>query len=119
MNYDYNGNLREEDRINIVASDIIIRYPQIRLEEAREIASLEGAISEEKNSDMEFNRLYNIIFVIQKDIKRLVPIYSDLVSFIHNHMNSDKIVYYCSVVGQIAKYLKKERDFPYLTEFAS
>ena len=61
MDFEYNGNLLEDDRINLVANEIVNKYSQISLEKAREAAMLEGKISDYKTINDELNRLYNIM----------------------------------------------------------
>ena len=117
MKYEYNGNLLEEDRINLVAKEIITKYPQINLNQAKEIAMLEGKISTDCNLDIMFNRLYNIMLVMNNDINLVKTIYSDLINILKNNQNDAKIDYYYNVTLEINNFLKKERDFPYLDEF--
>ena len=38
MKFEYNGNLLEEDRINLVVREIIDKYPQISVEKAKDAA---------------------------------------------------------------------------------
>ena len=63
MNFEYNGHLLENDRIALVAKEIVDYYPQISIEKAKEAAMLEGKISSKKTIDDEFNRLYNLMLV--------------------------------------------------------
>ena len=56
MDFEYNGNLLEDDRINLVANEIVNKYSQISLEKAREAAMLEGKISDYKTINDELNR---------------------------------------------------------------
>ena len=116
MKYEYNGNLIENDRINNVASDIISLYPEITINEANEIALLEGRISEDKNLDMQFNRLYNIMLVMQ-DNKNIVKVVArDLINILNDNKNDNNIKYYYNIAYQILRYLSNERDFPYIDE---
>ncbi len=117
MKYEYNGNLLEEDRINLVAKEIITKYPQINLKQAKEIAMLEGKISTDCNLDTRFNRLYNIMLVMNNDINLVKIIYSDLINILKNNQNDVKFDYYYNVALEINNFLKKERNFPYLDEF--
>ena len=57
MHFEYNGNLLEDDRINLVANEIVNKYSQISLEKAKEAAMLEGKISDSKTVNDELNRL--------------------------------------------------------------
>ena len=81
MNFEYNGNLLENDRIILVVKEIVDYYPQISLEKAREAAMLEGKISSEKAVDDEINRLYNLMLV-NSDNKNIVSqIYNDFLDY--------------------------------------
>ena len=103
MKYEYNGNLIENDRINNVASDIISLYPEITINEANEIALLEGKISEDKNLDMQFNRLYNIMLVMQ-DNKNIVKVVArDLIDILNDNKNDYNIKYYYNIAYQIIR----------------
>ena len=55
MMFEYNGNLLEVDRINLVAKEITDKYPQISIEKAKEAAMLEGKISSNKTVNDELN----------------------------------------------------------------
>lgn len=117
MKYEYNGNLLEDDRINLVANEIINKYPYININQAREIAMLEGKISTDKNIEIEFIRLYNIMLVMSNKKEFLTPIYEDLIELIANNKNDEKIDYYYNIALEIGHFLQNEREFPYLDEF--
>lgn len=117
MKFEYNGNLSEEDRIHNVIRDIVCKYPEISTDQAREIALLEGRISEDYNVQMNFNRLYNIMLVLNQDINLVKKVYLDLVSLLTNNRDDKRIEYYYNVTLEISKYLNYERDFPFLDEF--
>lgn len=117
MNYEYNGNLLEEDRINLVANEIIKKYPQIDINKAKEISMLEGKISTYKNLEMQFNRLYNIMLVL-KDNKSIVKtIYLDIIDLLSKNKSDHNIDYYYSISIKITDYLMNNGNFPYLDEF--
>lgn len=117
MRYEYNGNLLEEDRIDLVANEIINKYPMIDINKAREIAMLEGKISDNKSTEMEFNRLYNIMLVIKEDKNLVKTIYIDLVELLKNNKSDEKITFYSKIALEIVNYLIGDREFPYLDEF--
>ncbi|MGN0974274.1 MAG: hypothetical protein ACI4OT_05975 [Bacilli bacterium] len=117
MKYEYNGHLLEEDRINLVANEIITKYPQISFEKAKEIAMLEGRISITPNLDIKFNRLYNAIFVLQDDKIQAKNIYKDIVTLLNENEYNQNISYYCNITLEIANYLLNKRDFPLMNEF--
>lgn len=117
MKYEYNGNLLEGERINEVANDIITKYPQIKISQAREIAMLEGSISTDYNVDMAFNRLYNIMLVTSEDTNIVKRVFLDLLSLLSNNRDNKRIDYYYDVTVEISRFLKEEREFPFLEEF--
>ena len=114
MKYEYNGNLIENDRIALVANEIISKYNNITREEAEDIALLEGKISEDKNLDMQFTRLYNIMLVKQDDKNTVKLVYKDLIDILNANKADNNIKYYYDVLYQILRFLSKERNFPYL-----
>lgn len=117
MKYEYNGNLLEEDRINLVANEIISKYPQISFDKAKEAAMLEGGISTGKNIQIEFNRLYNIMLVLKSDLENVIFVYNDLVNLIKDNKDDKNINYYYNITLEIKNFLMKKREFPYLDEF--
>ena len=117
MKYEYNGNLLEEDRINLVSKEIMERYPNINISLARQVAMLEGKISTEKTTEMEFNRLYNILLLSNHNPISMKLVYADLISLIENNKQDPKINYYHAVLLEIYNYLQGQRDFPLLEEF--
>ena len=112
MKYEYNGNLLEGERINEVANDIISKYPQIKMRQAREIAMLEGSISTDYNVEMAFNRLYNIMLVMSDNINMVKKVYLDLVSLLSNNRDDKRIEHYYDVTLEISHFLREEREFP-------
>lgn len=117
MKYEYNGNLIEEERVNLVATEIVNKYQEITMEEAKSVARLEGSISTKKDVDMEFRRLYNILFIIQGDKKRMLTVYTNLVNLLKNNPNNERMDYYYAVTLEIRSFLIGQREFPYLSEF--
>lgn len=117
MKYEYNGHLLEDDRINLVANEIINKYPHINIDKAKEAAMLEGKISTAKTFEMEFNRLYNIMLVISDDKKSIKNIYLDLINLLNNNQFVEKNNYYHNIALEIALFLVDEREFPIFNEF--
>ena len=116
MEYKYNGNLLEEDRIDLVANEIIMKYPEININNAKEIAMLEGRISEDKNLEIQFNRMYNIM-MIEKDNSDIIKnVYSDLVDILKNNTSDDNFDYYYAITLEIGNYIMENREFPYMNE---
>ena len=55
MEFQYNGHLYEDERINLVAKEITNKYPFISIDKAKAVASLEGKIDIEKTPSLELN----------------------------------------------------------------
>ena len=119
MQYEYNGNLLEEDRINLVAKEIITTYPEIPIDKAKESAMLEGRISIDCNLEMVFTRLYNIMLIMSNDKSIVKKVYLDLFNILNVNVNQndEKIDYYYQVLEEIYNFLNCERTFPSLDEF--
>lgn len=116
MNFEYNGNLLENDRIVLVVKEIINCYPQISIEKAKEAAMLEGKISSKKTIDDEFNRLYNLMLV-NCDNKNIVSlIYKDFLDLIKNNkiMENNKYFY---LIEEINNYLQNKIEFPLSSDY--
>ena len=116
MDFEYNGNMIENDRIEMVALEIIKKYPQISIENARDIAMLEERISEDKNIKMQFNRLYNIMLIIKSDKTLVKLVCADLIDILKKTEDKVDLKYYFDVAFQILKYISDERSFPFLDE---
>ena len=117
MNYEYNGNLLEDERINLVANEIVNKYPQISFERAKEAAMLEGKISSPKTINDEFNRLYNIM-LINSDNKEIVKIvYKDLLEVLKNISIEEDRDNYINLIDGINEYLQNNDEFPFLSDY--
>lgn len=117
MKYEYNGHLLEEERVNLVAQEITNKYPKISYGKAKDIARLEDSISSEPSLKMEFNRLYNIIVVMQDDLGIVKKIFIDLTEVINKYKDDTNLKYYYDIMKELMGFIKKERLFPYLEEF--
>lgn len=117
MNYEYNGNLLEEDRINLVANEIINCYPQINIDQARQIAMLEGKISTDKNIEIEFTRIYNIMLIMNSDKLFLIKTYTDILDVLKKYSSDEKFDYYYNIAFAISNYIFGKGEFPLLNEF--
>lgn len=117
MNYEYNGNLLEEDRINLVVDDIINCYPQININQARQIAMLEGRISTDKNIEIEFIRIYNIMLVMNNDKCFLSEIYPNILNVLKKYSRDKRFDYYYNIAFEISNYIFGKGEFPLLNEF--
>ena len=117
MKFEYNGNLLEDERINLVASEIIAKYPQVSIEKAKEAAMLEGKISTViKTVNDELNRLYNIMLV-NSDNKNIVSlVYKDFLNILRTIDENDDNIY-INLVNGINDYLQNYSDFPFLSDY--
>lgn len=119
MDFEYNGNLEEKQRILQVAQEIISYYPEVTFERAKLIASLEEPITKNVDVIMYFKRLYNILFIVQQDKNISAKIYSEIIKvynlYLVSGLHDDTID---SIKSEITKYFNKERlDFPVISEF--
>lgn len=115
MKFQYNGHLNEVERINLVANEIIEKYPQINLETAKEAALFEGKISTDKTLNMELQRLYNIMLVNQLNKKSNIIVFKDYLSVLRNNYNSDINDIYYDIVDQIKRYFDTDAIFPIIS----
>ena len=112
MDFAYNGNLLEGDRIDLVANEIVNKYPQISLEKAKEAAMLEGKISNTKTVDDELNRLYNIMLVNSDDKEIVAIVYIDFLEVLKKSAIEKDSDNYIKLVDGINAYLHSNADFP-------
>ena len=116
MMFEYNGNLLEVDRINLVAREITDKYPQISIEKAKEAAMLEGKISSNKTVNDELNRLYNIMLVNCESKNIVTLIYKDFLKLLkEKHIEEDNNYIY--LVEGINNYLQNYAEFPFLSDY--
>ncbi len=115
MEFEYNGNLLEEERINLVANEIISKYPQINIDKAKEAAMLEGKISKNKNINDELNRLYNIMLVNSDNKNVVLLVYKDILDlFKNNNLEDNNYIY---LINGINDYLQGYAEFPLLSDY--
>lgn len=115
MIFEYNGNLLEEDRINLVVKEITSKYPQISIEKAKEAAMLEGKISSNKTVYDELNRLYNIMLVNSENKNIVTLIYKDFLKLLkENNVEDNNYIY---LAEGINNYLKNYAEFPFLSDY--
>ncbi len=116
MKFEYNGNLLEDERINLVANEIITTYPQVSIEKAKEAAMLEGKISTTKTVNDELNRLYNIMLVNSDNKSIVLSIYKDFLNLLSTiDIKDDNI--YINLVSSINDYFQNYSDFPFLSDY--
>ncbi len=117
MKFEYNGNLLEDERINLVASEIIAKYPQVSIEKAKEAAMLEGKISTViKTVNDELNRLYNIMLVNSNNKNIVSLVYKDFLNILRTIDENDNNIY-INLVNGINDYLQNYSDFPFLSDY--
>ena len=104
MKYQYNGHLLEEERIELVATEIMMKYPEINRRDAEKIAALEGSISTNRNFDMIFTRLYHIMLIMNQDKKIVRKVYKDLLFYLKENQSTDKIDVYEQTIIEISAY---------------
>ena len=116
MKFEYNGNLLEEDRINLVAKEILDKYPQISTEKAIDAALLEGRISSAKTLDVELNRLYNIMLVNYDNKNIVTLVYRDFLKILDDEYIEDDNIY-AHLVDGINDYIHLNAEFPFLSDY--
>lgn len=118
MNFEYNGNLLEEDRINLVANEIVNKYTRVSFEKAKEAAMLEGRISNPVSVNDKLQRLYNIMLV-NCDNKTIVTlVYKDFLILLNNNhfdkINNSKFI---NMISGINANLQNYSEFPFLSDY--
>lgn len=119
MKFEYNGNLEEYERVNVVANEIIEIYPNINLDYAMVIASLEEPITMVPNAIIKFKRLYNILFVMQNNSDIFKLVLNDIKNMYIQYIKEEKIEPLVDIImSEILNYVDGERyDFPIISEF--
>lgn len=116
MRFEYNGHLLEEDRIKLVAKEIIDQYPKISIEKAKDAAMLEGKISSKKTVNDELNRLYNIMLVNSENKNIVILVYKDFLKLLKKtHIKQDNSYIY--LVEEINKYFEGYAKFPLISDY--
>lgn len=116
MNFEYNGNLLESDRIKLVVKEIITKYPIISIEKAEEAAMLEGRISSNITQEEKLKRLYNIMLVNSDNKNTVSIIYNDFLSILSNSNDRENNIYN-TIAEEINNYLKNDNDFPFISDY--
>lgn len=119
MSFEYNGNLEENKRIIKVAIEIISAYPEIDIEQAKLIATLEAPITTNPNPAMHFKRLYNILFVTKNNRIVFNKVLDDIIKVYNVCVKSleiDSLI--GAIMNELIRYVNKERfTFPIISEF--
>ena len=114
MDFEYNGHLLEDDRINLVANEIINKYSLISYEKAKEAAMLEGKISDSKTVNDELNRLYNIMLVNSDNKEIVATVYKDFLEVMTSDNEDNN---YINLIDGINSYLQDYAEFPMLSDY--
>ena len=117
MNFEYNGNLLEEDRINLVAKEIVHQYSQVSFEKAKEAAMLEGRISSSVTINDKLSRLYNIMLVNRNDKYVVSMIYPDFMSILRDASLEEYENNYVVLADEINNYLLGDKEFPLISDY--
>ena len=114
MKYEYNGNLLEEDRVLLVAKEIMSKYPEITFLQAQMTARLEGYISDNVTPDDKLNRLYNIMLINQNDKKLISKVYQDYISILKSELNKIKNYKYITISNMLKDYIEGYTSFHFV-----
>ena len=114
MKYEYNGNLLEEDRVLLVAKEIMNKYPELNFLQAQMTARLEGQISDEVTPDDKLNRLYNIMLINQNDKKLISKVYRDYTGILKSELNQIKNYKYITISNMLKDYIDGYTSFPFV-----
>lgn len=116
MNFEYNGNLLEEERVEQVTNEILTKYPNYNKEQAKKAARLEGYISEDKNLNMELTRLYNLMLTSKENKETVYTIYVDFLNTLEKN-TEEKNNYFYNIAEDIYGYLNNIKQFPYINNY--
>lgn len=117
MNFEYNGNLLEEDRIASVVNDIVSKYPQINKDRAKQAAMLEGKISSTVTSSNKLDRLYNIMLVCNDDKDLVTLVYKDYLHILDYEKLEFDNTKYMDLAPRIYTFLQGTSEFPYMSDY--
>lgn len=119
MKYEYNGHMTFEERVISVARDIMKKYPSIKKEDAISVARVESPIIDVKNEKLEFNRLYEILYIIDKKSELYKTVLDDLKEVYSRLLKNNQCDHSLEdrLMNQILNYENKKRvDFPSIPE---
>ena len=108
MNFEYNGNLTYEDRIEQVSKEIKNIYPDIS--NVDYIAALEPPITTKFDVDMLFRRLYNIILVNKEDYKIVNNVIHDMIVVLKTIKKDNEK--YKNLIVSLIDYVNTSKNFP-------
>lgn len=114
MKYEYNGNLLEEDRVLLVANEIVEKYPEINFLLAQMAARLEGYISSKVTPDDKLNRLYNIMVVNQNNKELITKVYHDYTGILKFELSNIKNGKYITIGKILNDFIEGYCAFPFM-----
>lgn len=114
MKYEYNGNLLEEDRVLLVANEIVEKYPEINFLLAQMAARLEGYISSKVTPDDKLNRLYNIMLVNQNNKELIAKVYHDYTGILKFELSNIKNSKYITIGKILNDFIEGYCAFPFM-----
>lgn len=119
MKYKYNGHLTLEERIYSISKEIMTLYPEINYETARTIATIEYPITSEPTTINHFMRLYNILFIIQKNKTLFTNISKDFIKTYQYYTQNNKNEKIDNAMIEIFNYLNNKTSYlPYINILA-
>ena len=114
MKYEYNGNLLEEDRVLLVANEIVEKYPEINFLLTQMAARLEGYISSKVTPDDKLNRLYNIMFINQNNKELITKVYHDYTGILKFELSNIKNSKYITIGKILNDFIEGYCAFPFM-----
>lgn len=117
MEFEYNGNLLEEERINLVATEILQKYPEVDTNRAMEAALLEGRISGRVTINERLNRLYNIMLVNRDNKGIVAKVFTDFKNLLLGRSIDEYDSIYIRLCDGIISYLKDLSSFPFISDY--
>lgn len=115
MKYEYNGHLTLEERINNISQEIIKTYPEIDTKTAETIATIEHPITTEPSYLNHFARLYNILFIVQKNKVLFNNIFKDLIKTYQKYIQNNKNEKIDTIMLEIFAYVNNKTQYlPYI-----
>ena len=117
MKYEYNGNLLEDERIELVINEITDKYPMVTLDKAKSAALMEGRISSKKTNEDELCRLYNIMLVNSDNKKIVAEVFKDYSNVVIDCYRKGIKSDYLQLVDGIYDYLNGIIEFPIISDY--
>ncbi len=114
MKFEENSHCTFNDRIKLVSKEILSSYPNIRIDDALDIAILDEPINKPADNDVKFMRYYYMLLILHKQIDIRNVIYFEMLNLKESGLIDDKLL---TLFYEIEKYLLGERnEFPIVSE---